>query len=598
MERIANVLEKKLKKPISFKSLGNNASALTKFFYLTKVLANIDNYALTDKADGERVFILASLDGATLLSSTSQKKLPIKTLRGIFDAELVGEKAYIFDVIEYENQNTSKLPFSDRLKILEKIKPEQNICIKKYVKLDKNYKSTIETFYNQKRPYEIDGLIFTSLDKSYVKTENLKWKPPSHLTIDFLYANETLFCGIDKKSWKQYGFPLPDNYFDILPSNVRITKPYINVDYFPVPFVTSFGNFSKLTGRVPKNIESKIVELSLNDDRSWHFHRVREDRLVEVQNGNYFGNNYRVAEKTLESALNPLTLKDLITLTSSATYFQKSDDRYFAVRKFNNYVKKLLIERHKQEFVFDLASGKGQDLMKYSEAGVKRLLMMELDFSAIDELLERKYEILSHLFIPNLSAPISLQTQPNFQLLILQTDLNLPYLQNRQKIDTLVPNGKPGVIFCNFALHYLMDNEKQMENIVELISSYLEKNGEFIFTALDREKVNTLLTKGKWEVMDNDKVLYSLEYADAVEREFRKINVLLPCSETAYPEPLINLKMLDRKFAKYGIIREDYQTFDVLLNDFKSYRQQFYSKLSKTDIEFISLYSYCVYKKH
>jgi hypothetical protein len=599
----------------SFKKLGNNPTALTKFNYISEVLPNIDDYFITDKADGERAFLLLKDNEKKYITSKGESHLTSEnipaeiTVNGIFDCEYVHEILYIFDVLEWKGGNVSTKTFAERHRILTELndltKSLKTIKVKKFRKLtQQNYQQEIPAAFNEKRPYQTDGLIFTHQGADYNRTRNLKWKPPEQLTIDFLYLEKILWVGMDKKAWMQYGFPLPNNY-------ARVVAPFVHnimngemiiKNYFPVPFVCSLGDFSVFNG-APLNTEGRIVELSWDKNKNkWIFHRTREDREVELKSGHYYGNNYKVAEQTLQASLNPLTLEGLVKNKTELTkdfYFQKQDDSYKAVRKFNNYVKDVLIKQYKSDSVVDMASGKGQDLQKYTLAGVHKLLMLEIDINAIDEIINRKYDILGKLFVPNLNAAINTRKSKDSGcvLQIQQMDLNKPWKSNVSIIDKIFTQ-KSGSIFCNLALHYMMGDKKYMENICAFIAHNLKKDSEFIFTALDGAKVFDLVKKTPFEVSNR----YLIQLVRPVSgvakfKGFEKIKVLLPCSPDPYEEPLINIFELDKAFHKYGIVRIEHKSFDGLLQNFKEYRSQLYSELSEDDKKFIGLYAYTVYKK-
>ncbi len=599
-----------------FKNLINNPWALSKFIYVSVVFPQIDNYFLTDKADGIRAVLILTDKIKKSLTSHGESEINFSDISfsGVFDCELVDEIYYIFDVIEYNGKNISESPFSERYNVITEIgellqkSSIKGIAVKKFRKLsNSNYIKEISAAFSEKRPYEIDGLIFTQDGEGYNKTQNLKWKPPEQLTIDFLYLGGMLWVGISKKEWYQYGFALPDNYVRIIAPAVHgiLRGEMIVKDYFPVPFITSLGDFSKKPIIFPKeeikNLEGKILELSWNANKdSWVFNRIRKDKEAEFKVGHSFGNNFSIAEKTLQLALNPLTFDVLLSDKSKLTkgfYFEKQDETYKAVRKFNNYVKDVIIKKYKTDTVIDLASGKGQDLVKYVTAKVKTLLMLEIDMSAIDELLARKYDILGSSFVDNLKQPINTRGKEmsNMILHIRQMNLNDPWENNIKMIKHALDRKKPGTIFCNLALHYMMIDKSHMDNICALIGNLLSEGGEFVFTAFDGKTVFDLIKNAPFK--DNNRYLIELVSKSDKFIGFEKINVLLPCSSVPYEEPLINLFELDKSFNKYDIVRIEHRTFIEFLNNFKEYRHNFYNELSEKDKEFISLYSYTVYKK-
>lgn len=618
MDYIAKLLKKHHSG--SFKKLGNNPVALTKFNYVSEVLPDINNYMVTDKADGERAFLIARNGTYRYVTSRVDVKFtPLMqkgiTVDGVFDCELVNRVLYVFDVLEWHGENVSTRGFEERHQYVNAIgqllngntRPDSNpnsigIKAKLYRKLTLGtYARELLTAFREKRPYKIDGLIFTNCTADYNKTKNFKWKPPEQLTIDFLYIGGLLCVGIDKKSWLQYGFPLPKNYAQLVaPLSYKVVENDIIIkNYFPVPFHCSLGDFSKCP--VEGKLENKkIVELSWDKAKSkWIFHRVRDDREGELKSGHYYGNNYKIAEQTLQASLNPLCFGDLIAPYQTLTkgfYFQKQDDSYRAVRKFNNYVKDIVIKRHRSPKIMDMASGKGQDLKKYMTADVNELIMIEIDINAIDEIIDRKYEHLGRAFVASLDAPINI-TQPKTtgcMLRIFHLDLNKPWKESVAAIGEF----KPGSIFCNLAFHYMVADLKHMDNICAFVSHYLEKGGEFVFTALDGATVFNIIKHGEYRV-DDKYMLQLVKPKNPTDKfkGFEKINVLLPCSNEPYEEALINLFEVDKVFRKYGIIRVEHQIFNKLLKDFKDYRSNFYSELSEEDIKFTGLYSYTVYKK-
>lgn len=585
---ISNLLKRKY---IGFKQLGNNAIALTKFIYISEVLPRIEEYTITDKADGERAFIISRKENKPK-AILADKIFDIDiNLHGIFDCEKINNTYHIFDVLEYDGKNVSILPFSERLKILRQITlSADNIAIKKYYDLTKgNYAQEIKKCLSSPRKYDIDGLIFTSLNDNYISTSNYKWKPPEKLTIDFLYMNDILWVGIDMMSWLKYGPKLPKNYSELTEPMHITSNNIIYKKYFPVPFICSFGDFStsKSLKKKLSSADLKVVELSWEDD-DWVFHRIREDRTKELSTGKYFGNNYKIAEQTLQATLNPLTLDMLIDSYEKIAkdfYFQKSDDTYKGVRKFVNFIKNALIQQYKTNKVIDLASGKGQDIMKYADAHVRELLLIEIDNNAIDEILTRKYSLRSHI---GKKEFINISELPDMITHIRNLDLNTDSKKLLLKIPKISGN-----VFCNLAFHYLTESIKSIKNICFLINNLLPHEGEFIFTALDKNKVEDLIRDKSWKT---DKYLLEINKKQST-KDFCRINVKLPCSDEIREETLINLQIIDSCFLPYKIIRVAHVSFKKSLDEFKRHKPFFYQELDSDDLQFVELYSYTIYKK-
>lgn len=618
---IGNVLGKKW--VTSFKQLMNNPKPLTKKKYIESVLPNIDKYYLTDKADGLRSFLLITKNYIKLLTSENVKYLPVENPfehEYIFDCEYIEPNIFIFDVIKYKDKNVSNEIFQDRYKLLqefqdmlEKSNLKETIKVKKIYKLAiNNYQSVIINVYKYKsKEYTIDGLIFVESTANYNNTINLKWKPAEYLTIDFLAiqtheSEYILLTGIKPSIAKNFGLETNNNYKSISKSLEELDI-VVKDEYMPIPFYNSLKpNIYLFSPDSKEDLHGHIVELSLNDDGKWEFHRIRYDRDVELKNGSYYGNDYKTAETTLQSILNPLSIKELISSRNalmSNQYFKKQDDEYRTVKKFNNYVKNLLIQRYKAEghdSVIDLAAGRGGDLAKYTNAGIKNLLMLEIDINAIDELLDRKYKIFTR--------------DVKCNMVVLRTDLNDDYKKNITSIEKNLINsdkymhsclylaGSVKIMHCHFAMHYLLTSEKAAKNIASFINHFLSKGGVFIMTVFDGRKVFDLLkqNKGKWNPNEH----YKISRIGADKNIFsgfdHKIEVLLPLADKPYTEPLVDLIALDKVFKVHKIMRVEEKGFGDILAEYSKNNASMNSKsedFSDIEKQFINLYKYVIYTK-
>jgi hypothetical protein len=596
---ISKILEKRWIK--GFKQLGNNPKALTKQLYIKKVLPNINNYYVTDKADGSRCFLRIAPQFIKIITSTSVNNISTKeynfSSEYIFDCELINDIVYIFDVILYDGTIITNRNFTERRRLLinfvDKISGSRDIKIKTYYKLTfANYQQTLVNLYKKvKLPYKIDGLIFVEDGKNYNNTLNLKWKPPEALTIDFLAledktTNNYILCnGIKRDTADNFNINITEHTSKIIQEAFKIQ--ILTQDYFPIPFYNSLipGAFIFKSNQ---NINKHIVELSYDLAKNkWQFHKIRHDRDIELTNGTYYGNNYNIAESSLQTIINPLTFKNLVSSVEALVddiYFKNQTNLYKATNKFNNFVKNKLILRYAEsDIIMDLASGRGGDLNKYINAGVKNILFLENDINAIDELINRKYNILP-------------KTDKSCNIMALCIDLNKNYEQNIKyinnsflnvdnyvKIPTYGKNSIP-VIFCNFAMHYLMHNDKSEKNIISFISYYLKVKGHFIMTIFDGQKVLDLLDKnnGKWAPEEK----YLIE-----KKSNNKIKILLPFSKTLYEETLLFTDNLEKLFKLKNMKKIEDSSFENSLNEFTNL------ELNENDKTFVSLYKYIIFEK-
>src|SRR6185369_11841851 len=92
------------------------------------------------------------------------------------------------------------------------------VKVKSFHKLTmENYQKCIMKVNTTKTVYKQDGMIFIESNMDYNNTQNLKWKPPEFLTIDFWairYKPDTyiLSVGISTKMANEFGIEPSQEY--------------------------------------------------------------------------------------------------------------------------------------------------------------------------------------------------------------------------------------------------------------------------------------------------------------------------------------------------------------------------------------------------
>ena len=612
---------------ISIKNIGNAAIELNRNQFIQNLLPEIENYYIMDKVDGIRCFGIykpeKKKDNLFILTDKLEvftTETPIHKIgKCIVDGEYYKNNLYIFDVIMFDNKNITDQPFNIRLTYFDKIKDiiGKKVKLKSFIKLTKEqYNKQILKLHNTKnKPYETDGIIFTSSDDIYLNTKNYKWKPVEHMSIDFLvkkcpkmllgiepYINKPnqilylLFSGIRNNVFRNMNIKLIKYYKKIFPVTNRI--------YFPMQFSPGDKPYAYLFYSDKDNLDDKICELIYKIKKEeWKLLRIRNDRNPDVINGNDLGNMYFTAENIWYNYQTPLTIQDITNKNLKLdTYFQvnKSDIHRPAI-SFNSFVKGQLIQSgSNSDWCIDLGAGKGQDIFRYPTAGIKHLLALEIDKIALRELIKRKCHLqmgkTKHKF--QQINPISIYVQI--------MDLNNPWKQNLQIIKKKrIPIPKEGVdlIICNFVFHYLVFTKKNITNIINFISSLLKKNGKFIFTCFNGLNVFNTLQKhnGKYDVYEGEVLKYSI-HQDYQSKKFencgQKIKVLLPFSKGEYyTEVLVNNKYIETQFNKKNMILQQSQSFSTYLDQFQKQNFKLYNKLTTNDKEYISHYYYSCYTK-
>lgn len=572
----------KFKKDYGIKQLSNQVIELNKVVWESELKPNIQNYYQTDKIDGKRTILYIETNNKCWALSDIAIKLNVDLdfIKGptILDTEYYKEKYYVFDVMVFNGINLTSEPFEQRMTYFDKFKHNEIIKTKLFERIGSNYSHQIGQFKKKSKPYEIDGIILTPSNGQYNTMKVFKYKSVEFLTIDFLIKkcpeskknNYILFCGISKKVFFKLRMRLINGYDRMFPHISVKNLPH----YFPIQFEPS----NKTIGYIyndpdsNENLDNKVGEFLYDTNlKIWKLVRIRTDRDVEVSRGNYFGNNYKIAELNWMSLFDPLVIEneqsDANTQSNGQNYFQEHNNSLQkSSRNFNSFVKSKIFEKFNgTNKVMDLASGKGQDLFRYSTHNMKNIIFLEIDRMALTELITRKHNFSSDSKYSN-SMNVKIQ---NVNLLDnYKSNIKLiENVYNRQDID---------LIICNFALHYFTGSIDSIKNIVKLINYYLNSNpnsnAHVVFTAFDSNKINQLFKTfgNEWIIKTNNEIKYGIvkKYSGDIVKPFgQKINVLLPFSKnTYYEEYLVNIDTIAKEFEKYNIYLKSNESFGKYLN--------------------------------
>lgn len=586
------------------KHLGNKVAELSRDAYYKTILAKPDNYFVTDKADGKRTLLYINSssnqlrivnDALSIVNNVKSKGICIADSEEIIINNI--KKYYIFDVLVWNNEGVFAEPFAKRHSLIEEFsRLYKDFEPKTYLSCSA---SDIAKIHDKKREYEIDGLIFTSKDKDYFKTENYKWKPINQMTVDFLIKEcprnligvapyipkkgeniYLLFNGIQRNYINKLNIRYMRYYKDLF-GNINNMGGYVPIRFMPSDFPYNHIFYSK-----DENLNSEVGEFSYDvKKQEWELHRIREDRRVEVQRGRYYGNDYRIAEFTWRSIQNPLTYEELLKPDMSKFgYFKKDENNiYKSVRNFNSYVKgELLAPYRGSEWVIDLSAGKGQDLFRFSMNRMRNVLFVDKDDEALSELIRRKHDFLKDR-----------KYQNNMGIYAQQMDLTTDYKANIEKIRSKgipIPYGGVDLITMNFAFHYMCKDQKSLDNVINLIYDLLAPGGRFIYTAFDGEEVFRILNehKGQFDLAESS-MKYSIKAKSSLSKlkdYGQEIDVLLPFSNGEYyTEYLVNAEYIDKLFAKKKMSRELHNSFSEYFNTKPQHIQ-----LSSADKEYDKLY--------
>lgn len=637
-DKINNISDK-FKDKFTLAQLANKPIGLDLETYREFILPNINQYYLSDKADGDRCFIFLNDKFNILTNELYTFDMQYDGIKNaIIDAEIMGlnsnsfDKIYIFDILYFNDVKLTQENMETREKYIDKIMLyfEKNKKIEKKILVKLKNQKQIKDVYNRStRLYPIDGLIFTpnfssDIKYKYNQPENYfdmiiyKWKPPELMTIDFLvmkcpknmigiepynlkdgYTLYFLFCGIKKSVQKTLNIKKINNYKQIFESH-KFTEKYFPIQFSPSiqpnAYIYYHPNDSKYT---EQDINEHVVEFIYDfNTKCWKILKLRKDKDLDFNKGTLFGNDFITAESVFNEYQNPLTLEMLIDEKiggSDNQYFMnKKPIIYKALTKFNGFVKAQLIRQlENSKSIVDLASGQGSDLFNYNGFNISEGLFIDIDKNALEELNKRKYEFNNDKFYSYNQKP-----KQNMNVITLNLNLKDNYLQNIEEIDK-VYNKKANGVVINFAIHYLIINEQLLDNFINLVDYLLKPGGIFIFTCFDGEKINNLLKNiepgNSWNLYENGLLKYSIKKLYTNYDIFNSIiSVIHPFSNgTYYEENLINIKYIIDKFIEKKYVLQQNGSFGDWLTKYKEFNSVKYRELTKNDIIYLSLYNYC-----
>lgn len=459
-----------------------------------------------------------------------------------------------------------------------------------------------------------------------------------------------LFCGVAKLVYDKLCLRSIDYYNDIFGFDIREKlkeNHYAPIQFEPSDYKHAYiyiaKNKAALAASAGPDLDNQVCEFVIRPATdaakflAWKLIRIRHDRQVDIRSGTYFGNNYAVAESLWFNSQNPLNIEDELLREASAqantqasaqinmredtqkpedkaedktvNYFQKHEsEEHRAQRNFNSFVKsQVFSENAGTKYVLDMASGKGQDLNRYAQfnMGSGCILFTEVDRTAIMELINRKHQYArarddkrkdqnNYKNANQHASKVSHNADHGgMRVYIARLDYNEDYKINIRRVEETennIPSQGFDLIMCNLAFHYFLGSKKHIDNILHFIDYYLRPGGRFIFSGFDGQKIMNLLDgRDKWEAGQGRFSIVRRYESEILQQYGQIIGVMLPFSDTQYyDEYLINIKFLEREFAKRKITLESNKSFSEFGNG---------PKLDATDLEYVSLYHYYTFVK-
>lgn len=279
------------------------------------------DYMVTDKADGQRMFLFSIKRGTFLIdnhlnATRYECSLPENTL---IDGEFINGQFLAFDCLFYKGEDKRKNNLMERLSFLSR----ENLKIKQFLDIQE-----CKNVWNRDYDYTLDGLIFTPLNQGYTGSI-FKWKPNHTMDVyvddDFnLYA----WSGKDKKNILILSFFKPTKIVETLETTPTITT-------------------------------NAIVELDYDTiDHIWYQKCVRKDKTKP--------NAILTVQGVIKAITENITINDIFSSleseyqTPGKTNFERNTKIDINYRKFHNKIKNYLISYPQtRKILLDLGCGKG-----------------------------------------------------------------------------------------------------------------------------------------------------------------------------------------------------------------------------------------------
>jgi SAM-dependent methyltransferase len=507
------------------------------------------NYSVTDKADGERAFMIIDKIGNLYFIDNNLNKVTKTNLNSkkytntLIDGEIVKQNDKIvflaFDLVFYNGKdlrNNTEYKLKQRLDRLNHIllTVESNqfylLKLKKYYynnvflgskiildNVDQNgdYKLKINDI---DIIYKNDGLVYTPMDEPYPKsrkwTSLLKWKPAELTTIDFYSKKISSENGLSR--WQLF-VQHPVESVDKTDKIKNVTETVL----FDISKLCSIENGTEMTYETVFS-DSLIDETTAESYKTntvieykWdklekHFVPIRT-RWDKTINPKKHGNFSEVACDIWNNINNPIEKETLFKFKNISS---NSDFFFERMRRFHNKVKEYLYNKYCKdtEYLLELCSGKGGDLHKWIHNDIKNVYGYDVSDKNITECNRRVQTLQSKSPIVNNYKffKLDLTTSNSYEII---------YKNNQTLFNT---------ICCHFGIHYFFESEKYFNNILEILNTVLVNNGYFIVTFMDNEKIDELFNNKDMCYYEKDnEILYLLERQNTPSIYGNKLNITL-----------------------------------------------------------------------
>lgn len=488
-------------------------------------------YSLTLKLDGKRTFLMSF--HANIFEISQKKEVTMTSLftteQGPFllDTEYFQGKWYAFDILISNGYDVRKLPFTERINILNKLVTAigNPLIVKKtFIYSENLYEDTMKIHkqYFSKRNDLIDGIIFTSTDSAY-QEPSLKWKPIYNNSIDLKIKKIKDSC-----KWNVYCsgdqlFVYP-GFEGVL--TVSEADNEIYTDGTVIEFLIENGSFKILKPRLDK-AEGNFIDVALDN---------------------------------LSSILEPFDFSSLLDTNTLA----KNKIALYNSRRFNNFIKRILLKKYSKTAytLLDLACGKGGDMNKWIDSNITFVKGYDNDKNSLKQAVIRYKSVKTDDTTKNFNFSFD---YADLSEEFLKPDLH-QFIQDNNGPEKLYKTNGFDVVTCFFAIHYFFQSQQKMNTFFYNIVSNLKLNGYFILTTFDNKQLyNHNYTVDTPDLKITPKSFNETPFNNSIE-VYIKDSVL----DQAREEYIVDFDFLVYTLKQYGLTLVESNLFEYFYKDWKT----------------------------
>ena len=473
--------------------------------------------------------------------------------------------------------------------------------------------------------YKTDGLVFTPVNLAIGDEQDgetpsfngrwkklFKWKPPEENTIDFkvLIKKEN---GKDIVKYTQLNNKVipyktlilhvgysPDKHTKLNACRVMNEGVTFNNTYSMVPF--------QPTEPYIINIEFAYVPIVNNNIFTEDKTIIKDNMIIEFNyderpgegfcwkplrsRNNLNPNDFTTAINVWKTIHNPITYSTITTGISSENlykekYYFGSFDRSVRITKpmadFHSFIKKEVLRNNSINYgnLIDFSCGKGGDLNHWFDSKLKHVVGLDINKDNLDNInnglcnrvlsmfKQNKREILRNVFAiwadssKLLSSGSAAKDDLNrYYINILYGNIDINSITS-SKLKKFYKMGKNGfdIASSQFSIHYFFETSIKLDIFLQNVSESLKRNGKFVGTCLNGEKVFEILKHSSDISAFKDETLLwkiSKKYEQSVFNDDSSsigypIEVYIESIGTTITEWLVNFKYLKTKALEYDL---------------------------------------------